>query len=82
MNARWCLVTGGAGSVGSRLICTLNERGTDRIVIVDSFSRPPEKQFFRFLSEHGQIPPWITELTAHPSEKTVSYWTELSNHKR
>ena len=43
MNARWCLVTGGAGFVGSRLIRALNERGTDRIVVVDSFSRRPEK---------------------------------------
>ena len=82
MNAIWCLVAGGAGFVGSRLIRALNERGTDRIVVVDLFSRRPEKLFFQFLSEHGQMPPWVAELTAHPSEKMVSYWTELSNRKR
>ena len=43
MNTRWCLVTGGAGFVGSRLIRALNESGRDRIVLVDSFSRKPEK---------------------------------------
>jgi ADP-L-glycero-D-manno-heptose 6-epimerase len=43
MTSRWCLVTGGAGFVGSRLIRALNERGSDRIVVVDSFSRRPEK---------------------------------------
>ena len=43
MNARRCLVTGGAGFVGSRLIRALNGAGCDRIVMVDSFSRRPEK---------------------------------------
>ena len=43
MNARQCVVTGGAGFVGSRLIRALNEAGCDRIVMVDSFSRRPEK---------------------------------------
>jgi ADP-L-glycero-D-manno-heptose 6-epimerase len=43
MNSRRCLVTGGAGFVGSRLIRALNEAGCDRIVMVDSFSRRPEK---------------------------------------
>jgi ADP-L-glycero-D-manno-heptose 6-epimerase len=43
MTSKWCLVTGGAGFVGSRLIRALNERGSDRIVVVDSFSRRPEK---------------------------------------
>ena len=43
MNSRWSLVTGGAGFVGSRLIRTLNAAGCDRIVLVDSFSRRPEK---------------------------------------
>ncbi len=43
MNGRWCLVTGGAGFVGSRLIRALNSGGCDRIVLADSFSRRPEK---------------------------------------
>jgi ADP-L-glycero-D-manno-heptose 6-epimerase len=43
MNARWCLVTGGAGFVGSRVIRALNDAGQDRIVVVDSFSRRPDK---------------------------------------
>lgn len=43
MNGRWCLVTGGAGFVGSRLIRALNGGGCDRIVLADSFSRRPEK---------------------------------------
>src|SRR5438105_10088743 len=43
MSGRWCLVTGGAGFVGSRLIRALNEGGCDRILLVDSFSRRPEK---------------------------------------
>src|SRR5436309_12689739 len=43
MNGRWCLVTGGAGFVGSRLVQALNNAGHDRIVLVDSFSRRPEK---------------------------------------
>ena len=42
-NGRWCLVTGGAGFVGSRLIRALNSRGRNHIVLVDSFSRRPEK---------------------------------------
>jgi ADP-L-glycero-D-manno-heptose 6-epimerase len=36
-------VTGGAGFVGSRLIRALNGAGCDRVVLVDSFSRRPEK---------------------------------------
>jgi ADP-L-glycero-D-manno-heptose 6-epimerase len=40
---RWCLVTGGAGFVGSRVVRALNAAGVDRIVVVDSFSRRPEK---------------------------------------
>jgi ADP-L-glycero-D-manno-heptose 6-epimerase len=43
VNAKRCLVTGGAGFVGSRLIRALNGAGCDRIVMVDSFSRRPEK---------------------------------------
>lgn len=43
MNVRWCVVTGGAGFVGSRLIRMLNEKGRDRIVLVDSFTRKPQK---------------------------------------
>jgi ADP-L-glycero-D-manno-heptose 6-epimerase len=43
MSGRWCLVTGGAGFVGSRLIRALNGAGCDHIVLVDSFSRRPEK---------------------------------------
>jgi ADP-L-glycero-D-manno-heptose 6-epimerase len=43
MTARWCVVTGGAGFVGSRLIRALNDGGCDRIVLVDSFARRPEK---------------------------------------
>ena len=43
MNDRRCLVTGGAGFVGSRLIGALNATGCDRIVLVDSFFRRPEK---------------------------------------
>ena len=42
-NSRWCLVTGGAGFVGSRLIRALNGGGYDRILVVDSFARRPEK---------------------------------------
>ena len=37
------MVTGGAGFVGSRLIHALNERGCDRILMVDSFTRRPHK---------------------------------------
>src|SRR5262245_65163093 len=40
---RWCLVTGGAGFVGSRLIRALNTSRRNHIVLVDSFSRRPEK---------------------------------------
>jgi ADP-L-glycero-D-manno-heptose 6-epimerase len=36
-------VTGGAGFVGSGLIRALNRDGYDRIVLVDSFSRRPDK---------------------------------------
>jgi ADP-L-glycero-D-manno-heptose 6-epimerase len=43
MTMRWCLVTGGAGFVGSRLIRMLNDQGYDRIVLVDSYSRRTEK---------------------------------------
>src|SRR5215467_10373497 len=43
MSGKWCLVTGGAGFVGSRVIRALNAAGCDRIVLVDSFSRRPEK---------------------------------------
>lgn len=43
MNSRWCLVTGGAGFVGSRLVRALNAGGCDRIVLVDSYSRRPGK---------------------------------------
>jgi ADP-L-glycero-D-manno-heptose 6-epimerase len=43
MNVKWCLVTGGAGFVGSRLVRALNDMGCDRIVLVDSFSRRPVK---------------------------------------
>src|SRR6266446_102749 len=39
----WCLVTGGAGFVGSRLIRALTSAGSDRVVLVDSFSRRPDK---------------------------------------
>ena len=42
-NSRWCLVTGGAGFVGSRLIRALNASGRNHVVLVDSFSRRPEK---------------------------------------
>ena len=43
MTPRWCVVTGGAGFVGSRLVRALNDGGWDRIVLVDSFARRPEK---------------------------------------
>src|SRR5262245_3152036 len=43
MTARWCVVTGGAGFVGSRLVRALNDGGQDRIVLVDSFARRPQK---------------------------------------
>jgi ADP-L-glycero-D-manno-heptose 6-epimerase len=43
MSGGWCVVTGGAGFVGSRLIRALNNAGCDRIVLVDSFSRRSEK---------------------------------------
>lgn len=36
-------MTGGAGFVGSRVIRALNDAGCDRILLVDSFSRRPEK---------------------------------------
>jgi ADP-L-glycero-D-manno-heptose 6-epimerase len=42
-SGRWCLVTGGAGFVGSRLIRALNASGRDNVVLVDSFARRPEK---------------------------------------
>jgi ADP-L-glycero-D-manno-heptose 6-epimerase len=41
--ARWCVVTGGAGFVGSRLVRALNAAGQDRILLVDSFARRPDK---------------------------------------
>jgi ADP-L-glycero-D-manno-heptose 6-epimerase len=43
MTTRGCVVTGGAGFVGSRLIRALNDGGCDRIVLVDSFARRPGK---------------------------------------
>jgi len=43
MTSPWCLVTGGAGLVGSRVARALNEAGCTRIMLVDSFSRRPEK---------------------------------------
>src|SRR5262249_9435185 len=43
VNGRWCLVTGGAGFVGSRVIRALNASGRDNVVLVDSFARRPEK---------------------------------------
>jgi ADP-L-glycero-D-manno-heptose 6-epimerase len=43
VSGRWCLVTGGAGFVGSRLIRALNAGGRDNVVLVDSFARRPEK---------------------------------------
>ena len=43
MTSRWCVVTGGAGFVGSRVVRALNDAGRDRILVVDSFSRRPEK---------------------------------------
>jgi len=43
MTSPWCLVTGGAGLVGSRVVRALNEAGCTRIMLVDSFSRRPEK---------------------------------------
>src|SRR5262245_22641499 len=43
MTARWCVVTGGAGFVGSRLVRALIAVGQDRIVPVDSRSRRPQK---------------------------------------
>src|SRR2546428_13079043 len=43
MNARRCLVTGGAGFVGSRLIRAVNGAGWDGMVMGASFSRRPEK---------------------------------------
>jgi ADP-L-glycero-D-manno-heptose 6-epimerase len=50
VNGRWCLVTGGAGFVGSRLIRALNASGRTHVVLVDSFARRPEK-----LSTLGQL---------------------------
>jgi ADP-L-glycero-D-manno-heptose 6-epimerase len=41
--SQWCVVTGGAGFVGGRLVRALNEAGHDRIVVVDSFTRRPNK---------------------------------------
>ena len=43
MSGGWCLVTGGAGFVGSRLIRALNDAGCSRIILVDSFCRRPAK---------------------------------------
>ena len=43
MSGRWTVVTGGAGFVGSRLIRALNAGGADRVLLVDSFSRRPDK---------------------------------------
>src|SRR5262249_30055095 len=43
MTSRWCVVTGGAGFVGSRIVRALNALGCDRILVVDSFSRRPDK---------------------------------------
>jgi ADP-L-glycero-D-manno-heptose 6-epimerase len=43
MTPTWCLVTGGAGFVGTGLIRALNAAGIDRILVVDSFSRRPGK---------------------------------------
>jgi ADP-L-glycero-D-manno-heptose 6-epimerase len=43
INSRWCVVTGGAGFVGSRLIQALNTAGYERILLVDSYTRRPGK---------------------------------------
>jgi ADP-L-glycero-D-manno-heptose 6-epimerase len=43
MTPRWCVVTGGAGFVGARVVRALNGLGCDRILVVDSFSRRPDK---------------------------------------
>jgi ADP-L-glycero-D-manno-heptose 6-epimerase len=39
----WCVVTGGAGFIGARLIRALNDLGYEHILLVDSFRRRPEK---------------------------------------
>jgi ADP-L-glycero-D-manno-heptose 6-epimerase len=43
MTSRWCVVTGGAGFVGARLVRALNAQGVERIVLVDSYTRRPAK---------------------------------------
>jgi nucleoside-diphosphate-sugar epimerase len=43
VNGCWCLVTGGAGLIASRMIPALNASGRDNVVLVDSFARRPEK---------------------------------------
>jgi hypothetical protein len=83
MNPRWCLVTGGAGFVGSRVIRALNDMGWDRIRLrldADPIRTVPmpdglRDRFQSYTKAEGVLP-WVSELTARRLEKMVAYWTK------
>ena len=79
MTDRWIVVTGGAGFVGSRLIRALNASGHDRIVLVDSFTRRPEKlarlghlRVADFVESGKDVKPWDSLESEKPATKTAA----------